>query len=518
MFFFNNKNQQDNQSQQHQEQGNLDPASVAIAGNNASHHHQNPVADTDLLLSSLSHQQQNPIEASLVNSNLFATPAPVPSLPPAMTMGLQHQNVTNQIQQQSVPPQNAQTAAPIFQMPPPSQLIHKLSTLPTSEELQQVSDTQHVHTTSTTLPNGETQLQYKVGSVDEIVSIPADDSRGSSPGSPSEDHAANRTAAVTSSSTEDRNRNWRLIHYGHHSNLDPELRVEINLSIRGEDAKCFVPDRLYCSHRYKVQHNIISDTLSHSVPILLSRLHIIDPTTKDPILSKKTGKEIVKGDYESACTSSDKGFECKMRIQFTESCYRYNRQDFQLIIHYCDPKNKEDPLFSVISPPLKIYARKPSTPITTLSKEYKPNKKRKRKSPSTAKRKKKAKSISSSGGAKVSSVGDTPKKKRQIKSSGQVAEWITPVTQQSDESSSLIENEETATGSTESPDDQEPQLVEQFSNTLQHLLQLQEGMNGEHQSRIQDYVLTRLLREAPEQLLSQEDSRPQERQEELMCS
>ncbi|EFC41723.1 predicted protein [Naegleria gruberi] len=153
-----------------------------------------------------------------------------------------------------------------------------------------------------------------------------------------------------------------------------DVTVRVTMKIRGEEAKNYVPDKLYSSHKYVVMHEISGKTLVEKYPLIVSKIHVINPANREELRnSKNTNKLCLMGTMETALTKSNvsskksntviqveevvKGL---MKVQFTDVSYHHEKGHFGFIIHYYNPANLDKPLFSLIAPPFNVFARKPT--------------------------------------------------------------------------------------------------------------------------------------------------------------
>jgi hypothetical protein len=156
------------------------------------------------------------------------------------------------------------------------------------------------------------------------------------------------------------------------------IDVNITMKIRGEEASQYVPERLYSSHKYVLQHEVIGEALVSKYPLVVAKLQVVDPISRQKIVNSMKGKkdDVVKGTPEAALThegtNGNNSVTGAMKIQFTDVSYRHEKGHFAMLINYYNPANLEEPLFNVISPAFKVFARKPTdkNPTETL----KPNK------------------------------------------------------------------------------------------------------------------------------------------------
>lgn len=148
--------------------------------------------------------------------------------------------------------------------------------------------------------------------------------------------------------------------------LSNPLLTSITLKIRGEEAENFVPEKLYSSHKYYVTHKVSGVNPMGS---LHARLVVEDPITNQEILSKD-GKIIVKHINSTleptlSFNEDEEAFVGEMRMQFTSSSYKFGKGYFRMSFTYYD--SQDQPLFTLQSPPFRVYARKTSTDTQTLA-------------------------------------------------------------------------------------------------------------------------------------------------------
>jgi len=143
--------------------------------------------------------------------------------------------------------------------------------------------------------------------------------------------------------------------------------ASITLKIRGEEAENFVPEKLYSSHKYYVTHTVRN--VYHHTDQLTARLVVEDPMTNQEVLSKE-GKIIVKhinSTLEPVLAYNDvhDALVGEMRMQFTSSSYKFGKGYFRMRFSYFNAAGEQ--LFSLQSPPFRVYARKTSTDTQTLA-------------------------------------------------------------------------------------------------------------------------------------------------------
>eukprot|EP01080_Neovahlkampfia_damariscottae_P002830 gene2830-4237_t len=176
-------------------------------------------------------------------------------------------------------------------------------------------------------------------------------------------------------------RSWNLVFLNDKikEEYEKDLKVEITLKIRGEEATSFVPDKLYSSHKYIVEHKLKGSIKNKGV--LVTMIQVVHPNTNEEIL-KKDKSQILIGSLETALVSpkKDDDLQGKMRIQFSDVSYHHDKGYFAFRISYYETTNLKEPIFILKSPSFRVYARKPSISRETLQPEkVKEIKKRKKK-------------------------------------------------------------------------------------------------------------------------------------------
>jgi hypothetical protein len=142
-----------------------------------------------------------------------------------------------------------------------------------------------------------------------------------------------------------------------------DLKINIKMKIRGEETSSHGPEKLYSSHKYIVEHSITGSILEE-MSLVVGKIQVLMSTTEQEIL--KDGKPILSGVLDTALTKTTDSLEGKMRIQFTEVSYHFDKGSFILQISYYDPSNLNDPIIILKSPSFRVFARKPSIGHETL--------------------------------------------------------------------------------------------------------------------------------------------------------
>ncbi|KAL9655073.1 hypothetical protein ABK040_008855 [Willaertia magna] len=172
--------------------------------------------------------------------------------------------------------------------------------------------------------------------------------------------------------------------------LFSDVQVRVTMKIRGEEAKYFVPEKLYSSHKYVILHEITGETLLKNFPLIVSKIHVINPMSREELRnSKNSNKLCLQGTMETALTKSTKSthnedmIKGQMKIQFTDVSYHHEKGAFGFLIHYFNPSNLDKPIFSLVSPAFRVYARKPTNDYQTETlqpSKPKPSKRKRKKS------------------------------------------------------------------------------------------------------------------------------------------
>lgn len=289
------------------------------------------------------------------------------------------------------------------------------------------------------------------------------------------------------------NRQWQLHILKPSEITRPELlKINITMRIRGEEARCFVPDKLYSSHRYVIHnallHDIvdtedesepasprpsdISKSLWDRFPLLIGRCSVVNSDNHaEEIL--KNEQPILRGEPEAAIArvvskqyEDQTALEGTMKIQFTDVSYHHDRKNFALRINYMDPQAVEEPLFYVVSPPFTVYARKPSnTGADTLGAKMVPSEKKKRKKSAKTDRKKSKKRV------KSDAQEGTAVTEGRLEENGQ--EWPS-----SEELQCILE---------------QSSMYEEFGRRVEQLMSLKERLAVDDRKRAHEITLDKLL-------------------------
>jgi len=161
-------------------------------------------------------------------------------------------------------------------------------------------------------------------------------------------------------------RQWQIFTLSQELKNSTDFNVKITMRIRGEEASSYVPDKLYSSHKYIIEHKLSGQPID-DLPLIVSKIQVFHPSTDQEIL--KNEKPILSGMIETALTKTKESLDGKMRIQFTDVSYHHDKGYFHFKISYFDPSNLIQPIIMLKSPPFRVYARKPSIGHETLQPE-----------------------------------------------------------------------------------------------------------------------------------------------------
>lgn len=166
--------------------------------------------------------------------------------------------------------------------------------------------------------------------------------------------------------TTTQSRQWQVSILNQELKKNTDINVKITLRIRGEEASSYVPDKLYSSHKYIIEHKINGKAIDQ-FPLFVSKIQVFHPSTDQEIF--KNDKPILSGIIETALTKGKDSLDGKMRVQFTDVSYHHDKGYFYFRISYFDPSNLLQPIIVLKSPPFRVYARKPSIGHETLQPE-----------------------------------------------------------------------------------------------------------------------------------------------------
>lgn len=137
----------------------------------------------------------------------------------------------------------------------------------------------------------------------------------------------------------------------------------IILKSRNDQEMENVPERLYSSLKYEV---IQSFEGVSKVPILLSKIQIIDPETEREILNQE-GNSILIGTSEGVLSADNTGkHQLKGKIHFRD--FPHQKRDYSIRVCYYLPSDLMKPVLVLQSPEFKIYTRRSGSASSPLKK------------------------------------------------------------------------------------------------------------------------------------------------------
>lgn len=156
----------------------------------------------------------------------------------------------------------------------------------------------------------------------------------------------------------------------------------------------FLEDSLYSPIIYQFEHELkvnLNDLLNqHSVILIRPSVVYDNMNDNHSTAVLKNNQVILKGDLEIAMTSKQIDsnqliFKGHSKIQFTDSSYHHHRKAFRLTWNYYTVKQDVEMLiYSTVSTPFRVFARKPSKRSETETQTEKRGKKRKDESHNTS--------------------------------------------------------------------------------------------------------------------------------------
>jgi hypothetical protein len=267
-----------------------------------------------------------------------------------------------------------------------------------------------------------------------------------------------------------RQRNWNIKNLKGEK-FEKDLKVEITLKIRGEEASSFVPEKLYSSHKYIVEHKV-KGNISLDFPLLVSKIQVVHPNTNEEIL-KKDKTSILIGSFDTALTKKKEDFlEGKMRIQFGDVSYHHDKGYFAFLISYFDPSNLLESIFTLKSPAFRVYARKPSISRETLQPEK----------PKETKKRKKKEVVPEDSSPKTSIISTSPQS-------------LTPeLTSMSVPQPLLVgQNSTQSTSTNEEPKAKRSKEFQEFQKKLESLVQMKSNLTEQDRQLANETSLEKLL-------------------------
>lgn len=153
--------------------------------------------------------------------------------------------------------------------------------------------------------------------------------------------------------------------------------VKIDCKSRSEPS-CSIPNNMFSSLKYILEVSLPISFFGKE--ILMIQVQVVDYTNPQEEISKE-GRSILK-ETKSIHTFSVDSIEqrCKMKLQFNDSSFHYKKKEFAFKISILNPTLSQQPILVLLSPPFKVYARKPQSKRKDIENENREVKKVKRES------------------------------------------------------------------------------------------------------------------------------------------
>lgn len=170
---------------------------------------------------------------------------------------------------------------------------------------------------------------------------------------------------------DENNRNW-IIDYPKGKNF----YCSIIFKIRGETVKNYVPEKLYCSHKYRIIMEMDFSEIEKINEYLFTEITVFNPKTNEEIMRRNS--PIIKGDTKGGLKMSKKKCEdgkirtnCHhgdLKIQFIASSFHFSKMHFKMKIEIkkTNDDNEMELVARLISPPFQSFSRKASQGKQTL--------------------------------------------------------------------------------------------------------------------------------------------------------
>eukprot|EP01080_Neovahlkampfia_damariscottae_P012214 gene12214-5801_t len=160
-------------------------------------------------------------------------------------------------------------------------------------------------------------------------------------------------------------RNWKLLNhtttiYSELSNLNQKMNTFISLKTRSEPELKGIPDKIFSSLKYTCEFKIPKSLVNGEV--LLAKIQVVDSYKPSEEILNKHEHTILKGVSDFISLSVDVDgieFNSSVKFQFIDNSFRHEKRYFSLKISFFESQNVSSPLFVILSPPFKVYARRP---------------------------------------------------------------------------------------------------------------------------------------------------------------
>ncbi|KAG2379198.1 hypothetical protein C9374_007337 [Naegleria lovaniensis] len=140
-------------------------------------------------------------------------------------------------------------------------------------------------------------------------------------------------------------------------------RVDIQWKTRLDPFTTYLDTSLYSPIIYQFEHELELENHQHA--IIVVRPSVVYDDNQEVQVLNKNGQVVLKGDLEIAMTAQKRNAETTIfkghsKIQFTDSSYHHDRKAFRLVWKYYTVQDTEKLIYSTISTPFRVFARKPT--------------------------------------------------------------------------------------------------------------------------------------------------------------
>nr|CAG4712892.1 unnamed protein product [Naegleria fowleri] len=140
-------------------------------------------------------------------------------------------------------------------------------------------------------------------------------------------------------------------------------RVDIQWKTRLDPFATYLDTSLYSPIIYQFEHELELENHQHA--IIVVRPSVVYDDNQEIQVLNKNNQVILKGDLEIAMTAQKRNAETTVfkghsKIQFTDSSYHHDRKAFRLVWKYYTVQDTERLIYSTISTPFRVFARKPT--------------------------------------------------------------------------------------------------------------------------------------------------------------
>lgn len=164
-------------------------------------------------------------------------------------------------------------------------------------------------------------------------------------------------------------RSWKTLYetpYLKSMNFNQD-HISIECKTRSEPTS-LVPERMFSSLKYTIELSLPISFFGKET--LMTQIQVVDHCKPQEEINKE-GRSIFKGTsslHPFSISPGSKDQKCKIKFQFNDSSFHYNKKNFAFKISVIHP-NLLTSLLVVLSPPFKVYARRPQAKRKEMEKE-----------------------------------------------------------------------------------------------------------------------------------------------------